>query len=271
MRPDEPSQANRQIVRREGRTLAFTDEGGGPAILAAHGLPGTVRDFRWLAPAVRGDLRIVRLDMPGFGQASADRDVSTTHKAASYLVLVMDHLEIDRAVLLSHSYGAMWATAAATRHRDRIAGLGLLAPVGFSPHRGLRRMPARRVIGVGLRTPLVGRLLLEVLKRGAASAGFPHATPAEIRRTILELNQTSWEKYEERVRQIEQPSLCAWATDDKLIENRLSSAVADALPDGPRLTFDSGGHNIQKTRAVELAEVLVPWASNILASSDQQP
>ncbi len=58
----------------------------------------------------------------------------------------------------------------------------------------------------------------------------------------------------------EQPlprALVAYARDDHMVETRISEELAAALPGARVLAFDSGGHNLQKTRAAELAQALV--------------
>ena len=51
----------------------------------------------------------------------------------------------------------------------------------------------------------------------------------------------------------------AWADDDKIVESRVSKILTKIAPARPRLHFDTGGHNIQKTRATEIAQMLCPW------------
>ena len=61
----EPSDPPAQFVND---SLAYTDEGSGePAIVAIPGLPGSGRDFRWLAPLLADRFRVIRIDPPGYG------------------------------------------------------------------------------------------------------------------------------------------------------------------------------------------------------------
>ncbi len=55
-----PSDPPRQLVRLAGGLAAFSDEGEGPSVLAVHGLPGSGRDFRWLAPRLSPFARVPR-------------------------------------------------------------------------------------------------------------------------------------------------------------------------------------------------------------------
>ena len=60
------------------------------------------------------------------------------------------------------------------------------------------------------------------------------------------------------------PTLVAWARDDRLIEAEIFDELSPKAPDGPRLPFDTGGHNIQKSQASELADAIVAFMGDCL-------
>jgi hypothetical protein len=70
-------------------------------------------------------------------------------------------------------------------------------------------------------------------------------------RATLKLNTLVW--------MVAGPLIQMRVQDDRVVEPRVSEAIIEIAPAGPRLHFDKGGHNIQKTRAVEIAETLFPW------------
>jgi len=67
----------------------------------------------------------------------------------------------------------------------------------------------------------------------------------------------NFDRHAENLQTLTVPTLVAWAEDDRLIEPEIFAEQTALCPDGPRLGFDTGGHNIQKTRAVELADALL--------------
>jgi hypothetical protein len=48
--------------------------------------------------------------------------------------------------------------------------------------------------------------------------------------------------------------------DDRQVPPRNSAALHEHPRPGPRVAFASGGHNIQKTRAIELADMIMAFA-----------
>ena len=113
-----------------GGALAYTDEGpaDAPALIAVHGIPGSGRDFRYLAPQLVPALRVVRIDLPGFGSSAPTRDAVRTLRGRARAVLALaDHLGLDHFAVLGHSMGGGTALVLAAEHRRRVRRLALVA------------------------------------------------------------------------------------------------------------------------------------------------
>ena len=259
MPPPSPSDPPRQLIELDGLSLAFTDEGRGPAILALHGLPGSVRDWRWLAPVlVAGGARVVRLDMPGFGESAAALAPPQVDDLAAVALRAAGVLGLERPWLMGHSFGGAFAAAAARQAGDAVSGLLLLASVGLRPHRGFRQLPAPALMAGLARLPGMGALLGAALRAAMVRGGFPRSvTVADAERCLQILGAFHFEAHRENIAALRLPTLVAWAADDPLVEASVGDALALASPPGPRLRFDEGGHNVQKTHAEEVGAAVL--------------
>jgi pimeloyl-ACP methyl ester carboxylesterase len=240
-------------------TITYTDEGEGPALLAIHGLPGTHRDFRWLASALRGQLRLVRLDMPGFGGTTMREPPRDWSELAALVRAFAAEVIGGPYAVLGHSFGGPLAThVAALDHRVR--ALVWLATVGLRPHRLIRRIPSLRAIDAVVGMPGVGPAALRLYRLGMRMAGFPSSiTLDEVARCIAVIARFSHAEHRDAVERLRVPCFGAWTDDDPFVEPDVIVELLATAPEGPRVRFDDGGHNLQKTRAVELAEAIVPW------------
>ncbi len=258
-----PSDPPRRTARlRDGGPFSYTDEGAGPAVVAVHGLPGSARDFRWLAAALTG-VRVVRLELPGFGETPlATAPGPSLAARGAFVVSALEALGVERCVLLGHSMGGGVALAAAVQAPARVAALGLIASIGLRPHRMFRRLRAPRLFAAGVDLPLLGPPVRALLWRAFRALGFPaQTTTAEVAHTLRCVAATRFEDQAAHVAALRQPTLLAWADDDAFIEPAVFEQLAAALPAGPRLRWPTGGHNLQKSHAEELAralEALVP-------------
>jgi pimeloyl-ACP methyl ester carboxylesterase len=122
-----------KTFRHEGRTLAYTDYGDGARIVVLlHGLLLSQRMHEPLAKALaaRGN-RVITLDLLGHG--SSERPVDPQCYSMTFfgeqLIALLDHLEIDEAVVLGTSLGANVAVEAAALAPERLRGMVIEMPV----------------------------------------------------------------------------------------------------------------------------------------------
>jgi pimeloyl-ACP methyl ester carboxylesterase len=255
----EAAEAAVQTVSLARGPAALLDVGQGPPVVCVHGLPGASRDFRWLFGPLAGRVRLIAIDLPGFGQTpiATAPDASPEGRAA-FVLEVSDALGLDRPLLVGHSMGGVVVVAAAALRPTAIRGLGLLASPGLRPHATYRRLP-RRALHLLLGGPWAP-LLAPLTRRLFASAGFRGYPDAALLRTIACLRHTSLEAHAERLRRLCLPTLTAWCQDDPLIEPAILAELDQVVPPGPRLVWPTGGHVPQKRYAVEVAEAIVELA-----------
>jgi pimeloyl-ACP methyl ester carboxylesterase len=136
-----------------GQQLAYTEFGGGPAVVADGGVrgrtarsaPGSGRPVimlhglllsqemdRPLAEdlAAHGN-RAITMDLLGHGQSDRPRDMwrYSMAKSAEQVVALMDHLKIDEAVVMGTSLGANVALEIAAHNPERLRSMVIEMPV----------------------------------------------------------------------------------------------------------------------------------------------
>jgi pimeloyl-ACP methyl ester carboxylesterase len=249
-----------QDVELPAGRLAFVDEGPkeAQALLAIHGIPGSVRDFRYLAPQLAGALRVVRVDLPGFGgSAAVNEAIDDLSVRAEMLVALADRLGLRRFAVAGHSMGGATAMVLAADHPERVTHLVLIASVALSLHRGLGMTPrAFGLLARGVTTPVVGPWLQRSVRAAYRRRRFPGVDEMDAAALQVQLRSAAAIDFA-RIRRIVAgplpPTLLAYARDDQMVETWIAEELSRALPRARAVFFDDGGHNIQKTRAVELA------------------
>ena len=247
-----------RTLRLPSGPVTLVDEGEGPVVVALHGAPGGHRDFRHLAPLLAPHVRVIRPDLPGFGgTAVGDRSIDGR---AAWVRELLDGVGVDRATFLGHSMGGIVATALAVQFPERVAGLALVSTPGPRKHRGMRAMRGLEgVFSALMATPLRGPLT-GPMRRGYAALGFSRSlTDAERLEGVHLAGATSLRAHADNLRRLAVPTLVAFAEDDRLIEPEIFRELCAVVPPGPRLSFPDGGHNLQKTQAIAIAEALLRW------------
>lgn len=247
-----------------GVRLTFTEEGSreGPVFMAVHGVPGSVRDFRYLAPPLAAFARLIRVDLPGSGGSTPRREAlrSLASRAETVLALA-DGLGIDRFGIIGHSMGTGTALLAASMKPDRISHLVMIAPMGLRPHRALSRSRTSfRRIAFMLGMPGLGRLLLPEIKKHYRKRRFPGVEEMTARDFAIQFESFSAADFSVMKRAAARPlpdkTLVAFADDDHLVEPAIPLELAAAIRGAKILRFDEGGHIIQKTKAAEIAQAI---------------
>ncbi|MEQ1785888.1 MAG: alpha/beta fold hydrolase, partial [Acidimicrobiales bacterium] len=114
----------------DGRTLAFDDVGdpeGTPA-LYLHGTPDSRLARPPDAATAASGVRLLAVDRPGAGHSDANSGADL--RAVGHdLAALLDHVGLDRVLLIGWSAGGLDALAAATVLGDRVRGVGLVGSV----------------------------------------------------------------------------------------------------------------------------------------------
>ncbi len=119
--------------------LPFDDRGDGPPMLFVHGFLNDASVWSGVMDELQTSFRCVAVDLSGHGRSVGNgpgtygRDL-----VLDDLRRVMDHCEIDQAVLVGHSLGGYLSLALAIEDPARVCGLGL---VGAGP--GFRNPDSR--------------------------------------------------------------------------------------------------------------------------------
>src|SRR3954463_6107363 len=121
------------FFEHQGRRLAYTVYGDGPrTTVLLHGLLLSQKMHRPLARALarRGN-RVVTMDLLGHGRSDRPRDMTAYSMPffGEQVIALLDHLEIDQAVIAGTSLGANTTLEAAAAHPDRVRGMVLEMPV----------------------------------------------------------------------------------------------------------------------------------------------
>ena len=117
------------FLDRDGVRVNYRVEGDGLPFIFQHGLGGDVsQPFGVFTPA--GGVRLIGMDFRGHGETRPLGEVAKLkiECLADDLVALLDHLEIDRAVIGGISLGAAVSVSTALRYPERVMGLVLSRP-----------------------------------------------------------------------------------------------------------------------------------------------
>ena len=114
-------------IERNGVRIYYEDHGHGPALLLSHGYSATSRMWRGQVEALADDYRVVSWDIRGHGQSDSPADVAAyaETEAVADMAALLDHCEIERAVVGGLSLGGYLSLAFHLAYPERVLALML--------------------------------------------------------------------------------------------------------------------------------------------------
>jgi len=134
----------------------------GPALVLSNSLGTDHRLWDRQVPAVEGRFRVVRYEACGHGVSDLPRGLVTIERLGQDLVALLDHLDIERAVVCGCSLGGVIALWLAANRPERLTGAVLAntgAKIGTNESWDARIAAVRAGGTVAVRDQVVGRFL----------------------------------------------------------------------------------------------------------------
>ncbi|KAF0699881.1 Aste57867_9591 [Aphanomyces stellatus] len=267
------------VVLRNGHAVHYVTAGPSDAattFILLHGSPGTHQDYRYISPMLlrHPNVNILAIDAPGnmFTSADAaggwaltnDSVVDAVREAIDLLVKTRpSHVGF---FVVGHSMGGQVAMQVAATSTN-LAGVALLNSLGFEVPPTQRPFWFLQLTRWLLVFSAVTRYVMSILNRLILIhvLGFPQSIPrAMFAYTTMRWATQNFDLVQASAAAIHDkamPSFLAYAKNDRLLSERMHEDVCAVLHPTVKLVFGTGGHNIQKTRADELANALVDWAT----------
>ena len=239
-----------------GATVAVTDVGSGTPLVLLHGVCMSRHFFERNVQALAADHRIVALDFRGHG---ASPSIEGGHSIAQYardVRALIEHLDLDGAVLMGWSMGSIVAWDYQRQFADdpRLAGVVIISqgPSDLTQDDWPN----------GIATPLELGTYLEAAQddfRGFFAEFVPtmfKTPPGEAEQTAMvdaicgiDPNAGSLILADQTLRDLRSvipgltlPHLLAWGTDEGVIKQASGTWLAAHLPDAELHVFEDSGH-----------------------------
>jgi len=246
----------------DGRQLhyrldAFTDPwASADTVLMLHGLAESGRTwFAWV-PALARRFRLVRPDLPGFGESSpvAEGGSWSVDAVTDDLAALLDHLQLERVHVIGQRAGGALALGFALRHPQRVSRMVLVgAPFALPQSRGKAGGPSWREV--------LAREGMAALNEKTMSDRFAGAPRAMRDWWLAEMNRTSPHSMTAaaaametldlapHLMKVQAPSLLITSDRNALVPLQDTVAAARAMPDARLLVLPADSYHLAATHA----------------------
>ncbi|TVP57186.1 MAG: alpha/beta hydrolase [Gemmatimonadales bacterium] len=254
--------------------MAFMDvqpagEPNGQSVALLHGGNYFAKAWEGTIEALRdAGFRVVAIDQIGYGRSSKPIIPYSLDMHAANTLRVLDHLNIERAAMVGHSFGGMKASRFALAYPDRTSHVALVNAIGLADTRAGRGWneprPAEGRSYEAARNTIRGHVLewddayLEYVRihyGWGLSGEWPRL--AMVRALNGDVMRTSTVVYDWP--QIEAPALVVGGEEDGPRFPELARNAAEAFPNGQVVLFPGVGHNPHWEAPELLHEALIDF------------
>lgn len=249
-----------QFIDVGGQAVHVRDEGPRddpvPLVLL-HGTSASLHTWDGWAEALRGQRRVIRFDLPGFGltgpNASGDYSIATYVR---FVQAVLDRLGVQRCVIAGNSLGGQIAWATAYSLPQRVEKLVLVDASGYGVE------PKNAPIGFVLAgTPVLRELMPYTLPRGVIESTVKHVygqpekvTPQLVdqyvdmtlragnRRALVRRLEQGYLGDLSQLRSLTLPTLVLWGGRDRLLPPEHAQRFAQDIAGARVRVFERLGH-----------------------------
>jgi 3-oxoadipate enol-lactonase len=237
-----------------GGDLHYEVQGDGPPLVFVH---AGIADSRMWGPQVAAfaeDYRVVRYDMRGFGRSGLPEGAFYRHED---LRALLDHLDIERAVLIGGSLGGQTALDFALAYPERVRALVLVCAGVTGYEYDGPPLPEWKAIGQAMRAgkaaeanELYIRLWIDGVGRS------PDEVDPYVRTLALAMNRPIVEKEiagggegeaaetaaVDRLYEIDAPALVIMSTLDPANSQAISRMLGQEIPGARLAVIEKAGH-----------------------------
>lgn len=262
----------------EGREIAWSKHGSGPALVMCHGTPWSSMLWAPFAAALAHEFTVYLWDMPGYGKSSKDtaHDVDLRTQGEAFAALLA-HWGLQAPHVIAHDYGGAVALRAHLLHGASYTSLCLVDVVALRPWGTPFFTLVKDHASVFAQLPAtVHRGALEAYISGASHRGLRRADMAMLAdpwsdsqgqaafyHQIAQADEAFTAEIEPLLARVEIPTHIVWGECDEWIPVDRARRLHSAIPHSTLMLIANAGHLIQLDEPAALATELRRWLGSV--------
>lgn len=240
----------------QGIATEYQDEGSGPVMLFLHGWQDSSRTFDALTSHLSQGWRVIRMDLPGFGQTEMPPAAWRVDDYARFVAAFIGKLNLHIAVLVGHSFGGRIVIKGIAEKHLYADKMVLIASAGVTPRKSIRNtflalgaLVGRAVIALppfcfwreGLRQKLYRLIESDYANAGALSDTFVRIIAEDL---------------SAQARLLDIPTLLIWGAHDTETPLADGQRLASLIHGSVLYVIKEAGHFAHKQKPQEVARIM---------------
>jgi len=234
----------------------YLDEGTGKVVLFLHGWQDNLHTFDSLVSLLSPVLRIIRLDLPGFGKSEVPKETWDLNNYVQFIEDFIQKLDIQVYALVGYSFGGRIAIKGEATKNLQAQKIILICSAGIAKNRTLRNSLLKILAKIGGLITYMPPLIFwreGLRKRIYSFIGSDYLNTGVLKETFLKIIS---EDLSVSAKKITTPTLLIWGESDT--ETLLSDGkqLARLIPNSKLKVISGAGHFVHKEKSQEVARLV---------------
>lgn len=234
----------------------YTDEGSGPVMLFLHGWQDNLHTFDALARRFAASRRIIRFDLPGFGESEMPKMAWDLDNYVQFVADFIKKLDIQVDVLVGHSFGGRIIIKGTAGETIKVNKIILIASAGIARKRTVVNSMIKILAKIGGLVTYIPPLIFwreEIRRKLYGLLGSDYLEAGALKRTFLKIIR---EDLAPIAGKITKPTLLIWGSDDTETPLADGKRLSELISNSQFEVISSAGHLVHKEKTEEVAALI---------------
>lgn len=230
------------IFNYENLSIHYTQNGTGKPLVFLHGWGANLESFKVLTDDLVRSYQVIALDFPGFGASQEPQTPWNLTQYTEMTLAFLKHLNIEKPVLLGHSFGGRVSIKLA--QKMALEKIILINSAGIKPKRKANYY--LRVYGYKLFRTVASLPLFKWILKEPLDAYREIYSSSDYKQASATMKQVLSKVVNEDLRallpQISVPTLLIWGDQDASTPIGDAREIESLIPDSGLVVYEGAGH-----------------------------
>lgn len=236
--------------------VEYANEGKGPTVVFLHGWQDNLHTFDGLVRRLADSRRIIRLDLPGFGESESPKTAWDLDNYVRFTVDFINKLNIQVDVLVGHSFGGRIAIKGVAAGIIKTNKIILIASAGIAKKNLLRNSVLKilaKIIGLATYIPPLVFWREKIRVKLYTVIGSDYSRAGALKETFLRI---VGEDLVSSAGKIAKPTLLIWGSDDTETPLSDGKRLSKLIHNSKLKVISGAGHLIHREKPEEVAALI---------------
>ena len=234
----------------------YLDEGTGKVVLFLHGWQDNLHTFDSLVSLLPPTLRIIRLDLPGFGKSEVPKETWDLNNYVQFVKDFIQKLDIKVYAFIGHSFGGRIVIKGEATKNLQAQKIILIGSAGMTKNRTFHNSFFKLLAKIGGLITYVPPLIFwreGLRKRMYSFIGSDYLNTGELKETFLKIIS---DDLSASAKNITIPALLIWGVNDTETPLADGKKLSQLIRGSDLKVFNETGHFVHREKSQEVARLI---------------